>query len=184
MLELERSLVRDWRPADAPALVRHADNRRVWRNLYDGFPNPYTIEDARKWIATARAAAPRTFFAIEVDGEAAGGIGVTLGTGNFKGTASIGYWLGQAHWGRGILSEALPAVSAVAFESFDLRRIEAAVFAWNPASMRVLEKSGYVREGVRRAAAVKDGEVVDLVVYAALRDCGQSPERAPRRRPR
>ena len=81
-------------------------------------------------------------FAIVVSGEAIGGIGLRLGTDIFRRSAEIGYWLGEPFWGRGIATEAVGAVSQYAFESFDLCRLEAGVFEWNPASMRVLEKAG------------------------------------------
>ena len=72
-------------------------------------------------------------------------------------------------WGRGIATEAVQAVTEYAFGPLDLVRVQAGIFAWNAASMRVLEKCGYEREGVQRKAAFKDGELVDCVLYARLR---------------
>jgi len=84
--------------------------------------------------------------------------------------AEIGYWLGVPFWGRGIMTAALQAVTAHAFrEHPELRRIWAVPFAWNPASMRVLEKAGYRAEGRMRESAVKDGKIVDQMLYAILR---------------
>lgn len=109
-----------------------------------------------------------TSWAIEVDGLAVGGIGVTLKEGIYLKSAEFGYWLGEPYWGRGTMTEAVKAVSSYAMRRFGLIRLEAPVFEWNPASMRVLEKCGFVREGVLRASAVKDGQVIDRVLYALI----------------
>jgi ribosomal-protein-alanine N-acetyltransferase len=158
--------VRSWAEADAPAVARHADNRAIWRNLRDAFPHPYHPAHAEAFIRAARAADPETAFAIEVDGEAAGGVGLKLGTDVERVGAEIGYWLGEAFWGRGITTEAVRAVTGYAVERFGLTRVFALPFAWNDASCRVLEKAGFALEGRLRRSALKDGEVVDQLLYA------------------
>jgi len=160
--------VRDWSPADKADLVRYANNRNVWRNLTHMFPNPYTEADADEWFAMLAAMPEPTHWAIEVDGQAVGGIGVSVGKGVFSKKAEFGYWLGEPYWGRGIMTGAARAVAPYALERFGLVRLEAAVFAWNPASMRVLEKCGFVREGVSRAGVFKDGQLLDEVDYALV----------------
>jgi [ribosomal protein S5]-alanine N-acetyltransferase len=162
--------VRGWRPTDAASLARHADNRKIWRNVRDHFPSPYTLDDAERWIDDSVAAAPVTQFAIEVDGEAAGGIGVFLKQDVERRGAEIGYWLGEDHWGRGIMTDTVREFTARAFGEFDLLRIYAVVFEWNPASCRVLEKAGYALEGRLRRSVVKDGHVMDQLLYAVVRD--------------
>jgi [ribosomal protein S5]-alanine N-acetyltransferase len=162
--------IRSWRPGDAPALARHADSEQLWRNVRDQFPHPYTLADANAWVARASGAEPETQFAIEVDGEAAGGIGLFLQEDVARYSAELGYWLGEAHWGRGIMTEAVRGFTEHAFRSFDLCRIYAIVFEWNPASRRVLEKAGYALEGQMRRAAVKQGRVLDQFLYATVRD--------------
>ncbi len=169
ILELPHCTLRPWRGSDAAALVRHADDREVWRNLRDRFPHPYTPADAEVWLAWVLEQQPSTHWAIEADGEAAGGIGFTIGEDVHARVAEIGYWLGRRCWGRGIATEALRAVTAHAFAAHDLLRIEAHCFAWNAASMRVLEKAGYVREACLRRSVVKDGAVTDMVIYATFR---------------
>jgi len=162
--------LRGWRESDATALPRHANDRRIWRNLRDAFPHPYRVEDARAFIAKALQMSPQTFLAIEVGGEAAGGIGYTLHGDVERISAEIGYWLGKEHWGRGIMTAAVRATTRHAFEAHPmLRRIYAVPFAWNPASARVLGKAGYRLEGTLRESAFKDGEVVDQWLYAILR---------------
>ena len=167
-IKLTRSTIREWRTGDEASLVRHANNRNVWRNVRDAFPHPYTRNDAEQWISTAGSAMPPTSFAIEVNGEAAGGIGVVLGRDVYRRSGEIGYWLGEEYWGRGILSEALPAMTTYAFANFDLVRIWAGVFEWNGASARVLEKSGYKLEARLRKGATKEGKTIDELLYAMV----------------
>jgi RimJ/RimL family protein N-acetyltransferase len=161
--------LRPWERGDAPSLARHANNRSVWINLGDRFPHPYTRADADRWIEAATAQDPTLHFAIVVDGEAAGGVGLELLQDISKRSAVVGFWLGEAHWGRGITTAALKAVTEYAFASFDLCRLHAYVFEHNAASARVLEKAGYVSEARLRRAATKDGKTFDLLVYAMVR---------------
>lgn len=171
ILSTERSDVRlrPWRREDKAALLRHADNRKVWRNLADAFPHPYTADDAERWFALAAAPGPSVRLAIERRGEAVGGIGVEAREGEHRHTGHIGYWVGEAHWGGGVATAAVRALAGALFEAGRFERLETAVYAWNPASMRVLEKSGFAREGLLRRSVFKDGEFVDSVLYAALR---------------
>jgi RimJ/RimL family protein N-acetyltransferase len=167
-LECPQCVIRDWSPSDRDALVRAADNRAIWRNLTHMFPYPYTAADADGWFARLAAMDKPTSWAIEVEGTAVGGIGVEPGEGVFRRSADFGYWLAEPFWGRGIMTEAARAVTSYAMPRFALCRLESAVFAWNPASMRVLEKCGFEREGVSRASVFKDGELIDRVVYALV----------------
>jgi len=162
--------VRSWRRGDEASLARHANNRNVWINLRDAFPHPYTLEDAEAWIAWVGAHRVETQFAIAVGDVAVGGIGYDVQPDVHRVSAELGFWLGEPFWGRGIMTEAVRAVSAYAFERHPLKRLFASVFAWNPASMRVLEKAGYEREGVLRHSALKDGRVTDQVIYSSIRD--------------
>jgi [ribosomal protein S5]-alanine N-acetyltransferase len=169
-LNLPAFRIRSWRRGDEPSLARHADSEQLWRNVRDQFPHPYTLADAEAWVARASVAEPETQFAIEVDGEAAGGIGLFLQEDVARYSAELGYWLGEAHWGRGIMTAAVREFTEHAFRTFDLCRIYAIVFEWNPASRRVLEKAGYRLEGQMRRAAVKEGRVLDQFLYATVRD--------------
>ena len=169
-LVLTKCAIRSWQPEDVPALVRHANNRQVWRNLRDRFPHPYTVRDAGDWIGRATAAVPETHFAIAIGDEAVGGIGLDLQTDVHRRSAELGFWLAEPYWGRGIMSEAVRAMTDFAFATFDLCRVYAEVFEWNPASMRVLEKAGYSCEGRLRKSVTKDGQTIDQVLYAIVRD--------------
>jgi [ribosomal protein S5]-alanine N-acetyltransferase len=159
-------VLRPWREGDEPSLVRHADNYEVWRRLRDSFPHPYTRADAEWWIAFVKQQDPQTHFAIEVRGEATGGIGLELGSDIERRSAEIGYWLGEDLRGRGITTVAVRAVTEYGFEALHLTRIFAVPFAKTSASIRVLEKCGYVHEGTMRRSAIKEGFVIDQELYA------------------
>ncbi len=159
-------VVRCWNSDDEKALVRQANNRKIWRNLRDGFPHPYSRQDGRSFLEFVAAMDPETYFCIEVEGEAAGAIGYTVNKDVERFSAEIGYWLGEEHWGLGIMTEALRAVTDYAVKTHNLSRVYAVPFDWNIPSFRVLEKAGYVFEGRMRNAAYKDGQIVDEFVYA------------------
>ena len=170
-LELTKCIVRSFEWADAASIAKHADNRAVWINLRDLFPHPYTRKDANKWIMYLHEqGAAATEFAIEAGGEVIGSVGFRIQKDMERHSAEIGYWLGQDYWGRGIATEALRTLTEYAFSRYEyLLRIYAYVFEWNTASMRVLEKCGYEREGWLRKSTIKDGKVIDQALYAKLR---------------
>ena len=169
-LKLASCTVRSWEWRDREAIVRHANNRNVSINLRDRFPYPYTVSDARNWLEGVVGRKPETNFAIDVAGEAVGGIGFTLQPDVGRRSAEIGYWLGEEFWGRGIATDALIAVTDHAFANYDLCRIYAHVFEWNEASVRVLEKAGYAFEGRLIKSVTKDGQTIDQLMYAVIRD--------------
>ena len=169
-ITLKRCVLRNWRPSDADSLVAHADNIKVWRNLHDAFPHPYTRADAEAWIQKTSVDHADNVLAIVVDGKAVGGIGFHRGTDVHRLTATIGYWLGEAYWGRGIATEALRAMTEYAFANHDFQRLEAHVFDWNAASARVLEKAGYTREARMRKRVTKEGKTADCFLYALVRE--------------
>ncbi|HVE52904.1 MAG TPA: GNAT family protein [Ramlibacter sp.] len=165
---LPHCVLRPWRAADKPDLLRHADNPRVWRNMTHTFPHPYTEEDAELWLRIAAQPGASIQLAIDVDGRAAGGIGAIAGEGIYRATAQFGYWLGEPFWGRGVASAAATALASLIASERLFARLEAQVFEWNPASMRVLEKAGFTREAVLRCGATKEGRLLDTVLYARV----------------
>jgi [ribosomal protein S5]-alanine N-acetyltransferase len=168
-LVLERCTIRDWREDDAESLALHANDREVWLRVTDRFGHPYKIDNAREFLARTMASDPRTNFAIEVNGAAVGGIGLKLGSDVRVHSAELGYWIGREFWNRGIMTEAVIAVCERAFAGFDLHRIGAFVFSNNPPSARVLEKAGFVFEGRLKHEVVKDGELLDSLVFGKLK---------------
>ena len=168
-IRIPGALLRSWQESDAPSLARYADNPRIAACMRDVFPSPYTADDAYRFIAMATGPSRNIFLAIVVQGEAVGGIGIHPLDDVHRGSAEIGYWLAEPFWGKGIVTDAVRALVPVAFEQPDIVRIQAGIFSRNPASMRVLEKSGFIREAVHKNAITKNGEVMDEVVYVRFR---------------
>ncbi|WP_440221967.1 GNAT family N-acetyltransferase [Dokdonella sp. MW10] len=161
--------LRPWRAEDAEALARHANDEAVSRALSDRFPFPYTRADAEAFVV-GPVAREGFAFAIEVDGEAVGGIGQTPGDNEYRIRSQIGYWLGRSLWGRGLMSRIVPVFCDHLLEHSAYERLQAFVLSGNMASARVLEKSGFVLEGVHRRALIKRDEIHDIAMYARLRD--------------
>ena len=162
-------IVRTYRPDDAASLAKHGNNRRIWENLRDRFPHPHTETHAREYIAHLAENADPTSFAIEVGGEAAGGISLHIGSDIERIGAELGYWLGEELWGRGIITAAIGLVTNYAVSKRGLIRVFAIPFTTNTASCRALEKVGYEREGLMRKSAIKDGRIRDQYLYAKVR---------------
>ncbi|HET6279245.1 MAG TPA: GNAT family N-acetyltransferase [Candidatus Polarisedimenticolia bacterium] len=161
-------VLRSFERGDAASLARHGNNRRIWINLRDAFPHPYTEADGRAFISLALNDDPETHLAIVVDGEAAGAIGLRRNEDIERVSAEVGYWIGEPFWGRGIVTRALLAFTPHAIRAFGLSRLYALPFEWNHASFRVLEKSGYKLEGRLRRCAIKDGRIIDMLLYSYI----------------
>ena len=169
LLDLGDVKVRSWRKDDLKSLVRHADNPKIAANLRDQFPHPYTRRDAIDFLDYVRSQEPECAFAIEYGGEAVGGVGFLLGRDIARMSAEMGYWLSEEFWGRGIATRVVTAMSDWAFDHYNLTRVFATAFAHNAASIRVLEKAGFAREGVLRRSAIKNGVILDQVLFAKVR---------------
>lgn len=161
-------LVRPWRRSDREALLRHADNPNVARYLSLRFPSPYTPADADAWFDLVDGQHDPEAWAIDVDGEAVGGIGVRRGQGEFAHSAELGYWLGEAWWRRGIVAAAVRVTVPFAMARWSLARLTAYASARNVGSVRVLEGAGFVREGLVRARAMRDGHAYDHVMFGLV----------------
>lgn len=164
----ERLRLRRWQDDDAPALQRHANDAEVERGLSQRFPHPYTAADAQAFLSGAVVDLAHAW-AITLDGEAIGGIGLRPGEGERAIGAELGYWLGRAHWGQGLMTQVLTSFVPWAMREYGLQRMQASVLEFNAGSMRVLEKTGFVREGVLRQAVRKHGRSHALHLFARLR---------------
>jgi ribosomal-protein-alanine N-acetyltransferase len=169
LVELGDVKVRSWRRDDLKALVRHANNAKIAANLRDQFPHPYTRRDGIDFLEHAQTQVPACSFAIEFGGEPVGGVGFLIGRDIARISAEMGYWLSEEFWGRGIATRAVTAMSEWAFENYKLTRVFAMAFAHNVASIRVLEKAGFEREGLLRRSAIKNGVIIDQFLYAKVR---------------
>ena len=170
-----RCVLRALRAADAPSLQRHADDEAVWRNLFEGFPRPYTLSDAQQWCEGGWQRGG-TVWGITVEDDVVGCIGVRPDAGWLRCNAEVGYWLGQAFWRKGIMSEALRLVTDWAWRSMpEVTRLYAPIFAWNEGSQSVARGAGYVLEASMPRSAIKAGRIIDRVQYARYRDGGLGP---------
>jgi len=162
-------IIRGWKRGDEVSLQKNANNPKVSACLMDRFPSPYTMEAAISWIDFLIEQDPVVNFAITINNEVIGGIGLEPRDDVYRKTAIIGYWLSEQLWGRGIMPEAVKLVTEYAFSQLGFIRIQASVYSKNPAAMRVLEKAGYVKEGIMKNAVIKGDEILDEYLYAILK---------------
>ncbi len=164
--------LRPFKDGDEASLVANANNIKIFNNVKDTFPHPYTFDDALWWINANKLSENLGMcFAIDINGEVVGAIGIIIGSDIQRLTSEIGYWLGENYWGKGIATEALKQMTDYVFQNFpDLVRIWAGVFEHNKSSMNVLEKAGYKFEGIRKKGAVKNGMVIDKYIYVKFRE--------------
>lgn len=161
-------ILREVSPSDAPVIAELANNKKIWNNVRDRMPYPYALKDAEHFVEQVLKEEGPTVHAITFEGKVTGLIGLHPSSDVYRGTAELGYWIGEPYWGQGIASAAVAQVIPIGFEQLNLRRIHASVYEHNHASMRVLEKNGFQREGVARAAVLKNGQVLDEVRYGLV----------------
>ncbi|MGH8062160.1 MAG: GNAT family N-acetyltransferase [Pseudoxanthomonas sp.] len=168
-LQGEGFRLRPWRATDLDSLLRHANDEQVSRGVSDRFPSPYTQADGEAFLAGKILDLDGPVFAIEIDGEACGGIGAHAGRGERMHTAEFGYWLGRQHWGHGTMTRVVAAYAPWAMRELRLHRLYATVLAFNIGSAQVLRRNGFLEEGVQRAAVFKRGVLHDLRMFAKVR---------------
>ncbi len=154
--------------SDKSQLAKLANNHNISNNLRDYFPNPYNEEDAKSFIKMTIQQDPIVSFGIEFRGELCGVISLMLQDDMYRKSAEIGYWLGEPYWGKGITTNAVGQITKYGFEKLNLIRIYAGVIEYNTASMSVLEKSGFKKEGIFRKAIVKNDKIWDEHRYYIL----------------
>lgn len=163
--------IREWKLEDSASLAAMLNNKNILNNLRDGLPCPYTVNDAEEYIAAMLSAdKTRTFaFAIEANNEVIGSIGVFRCDNIHSRTAEMGYYIGEPYWGKGFGTSAVEQTCKYIFEHTDIIRIFAEPFAYNTASCRVLEKAGFQLEGILHSNAVKNGNILDMKMYALIK---------------
>lgn len=167
-LQSRRLVLRPFSAADAPQVQRLAGNPRIAATTTT-VPHPYPDGAAEPWIsghAAAFEARQGATFAVTLrrDDALVGAVSLMDVSGP-DARAELGYWIGVPFWGRGICTEAVVRVMAFAGESWGLTRIVARCMARNPASARVMEKAGLLREGHLRAHIRKNGRYEDVLLY-------------------
>ena len=167
----EGIILRPWLNSDAAALAEIANNKNISDNLRDLFPYPYSLKDARKWLKMVIPANnPPCYFAVTIDGNLVGSIGIVRKEDIYRKNVEIGYFISENHWGEGIAVRAIKAVTSYAFDNFDIVRVYAEPFADNTGSRRALEKAGFNLEAVFRRNVIKNGIIKDSCIYSVLRE--------------
>ncbi len=160
--------LRNWTLNDLDSVCKHAKNPNITRFMSDGFPD--SREKWKSFFELASNNETRLYLAIEINDEAVGGIGITLQKDYMRKNAELGYWLSEVYWGQGIMHKAINEIVQMSFLRFDIIRIFATPFETNYASHKVLEKSGFKLEARFKKIVIKNGELLDELVYAIRRD--------------
>ncbi len=169
-IECEDIILRPWEAKDAERLVEIADNKKIYDNLRDYFPHPYTLEDGKKYIESLSNDEKALIFAIEYDGVLVGNIGAFLQSDVYRKNAEIGYFLAEEFWGKGIMTKAIRAITSYVFENHDIIRVYAEPFARNIGSRKSLEKSGFRHEATLKKSIIKNGLIEDSCIYSILKE--------------
>ncbi len=168
-IRFKKYMIRSWKIDDAPAIVKYANNKNIWRYLRDVFPHPYTLSEAEDFLKKVKAHDPQRVFAISTEKEAIGAIGMVIGKNVHRYAAELGYWLAEPFWNKGIMTRAVQLIADYAFENLNLYRIYAEPYDGNDASVRVLEKAGFQYEGRLKSSVYKNGKLIDQLLYARVK---------------
>lgn len=169
---MSNCIIRTWKYEDKYSLAELLNNKNILNNLRDGLPYPYTVADAEEFI-TAMLSSDRTktfAFAVTADDLVVGSIGIFRCDNIHSRTAEMGYYIGEQYWGKGYATSAVKQACNYIFTHTDIIRIFAEPFAYNTASGRVLEKAGFQLEGVLHSNAVKNGNILDMKLYALIKE--------------
>ena len=162
--------LRPWTTDDLDSLVTFANNPAIAKNMTDKFPHPYTAEDGREFIEFATRENPANIFAIDINRQASGGIGLHPQADIHRKNAELGYWLAEPYWGNGIITKAIVQMVDYGFRTFDIKRIFARPFGTNTGSQKALQKAGFTLEGQFEKTYFKNGEYLDELVYAIRKE--------------
>lgn len=158
--------LRPWSKKDLDELVKLANNKNIAQFMLDTFPHPYNKDSGKAFIEFANAKDPASVFAIIVDEKPVGSIGLHMQADVLRKNYEIGYWLGEEHWGKGIMPEAVRQICEYGFANLDCMRVFARIFGNNIASQKVVQKAGFVLEGSFDKTIYKNGEFIDELIYA------------------
>jgi [ribosomal protein S5]-alanine N-acetyltransferase len=164
-----RFTLRDFTINDIDSVAENANNIKISENLRDRFPYPYLRQDAEEFITIIASSDQSKIFAIDVDGNAIGAIGLITQGDIYKKTVELGYWIGEKYWNKGIISGAIKEVVDYTFDNYDIVKIFAKVFDKNAASAKALEKNGFILEARLKNQIYKSGVFLDELVYSKFR---------------
>lgn len=170
ILTTPRLLIRPMHPQDSHSAAEQANNPNISKFMSLAFPYPYTLAAAETWINMNIGKTRRDHFVMcerDAPKTVIGGIGLKPGADVMAHTAEVGFWIGEAYWGKGYMTEALEGLTKWAFmeryaDGVKTTRLWGGVYSGNGASMRCFEKCGYRPEGVLKGHCEKNGEVFDL----------------------
>jgi ribosomal-protein-alanine N-acetyltransferase len=167
----EGIVLRPWIISDATQLALIANNKKIADNLRDGFPFPYSLKDAEKWLGMILPENyPPKFFAIIFENLVVGSIGIVSKSDIYRKNFEIGYFLSEEFWGKGIITKSIKAATSYAFKEFDVIRIYAEPFSDNVGSRRALENAGFILEATLKRNVIKYGIIKDSCIYSVLKE--------------
>lgn len=159
-------ILRPWEISDTNNLVLYANNENIARFMTNQFPHPFTLEHAQAFINNATQHQPTKIFAITVNNQAVGGIGIHPQADIYCNNAELGYWLAQPFWGQGIATKAIKQMVDYGFKTFNINRIYARPYGNNIASQKVLQKAGFMLEATLQNTILKNEVLLDELIYA------------------
>lgn len=162
--------LRPWTISDKDSLAKYANNQAIAHNLTNQFPYPYSEEDAVFFIENVTTRDDNDIMAIDIDGEAVGGIGLHFKQDVYCKNVELGYWVAEPFWGHGIMTKAIKDRVEFAFANYDIHRIYASVYTRNTGSWKALEKAGFTREAHLKESIFKDGVLEDEYIYSLRRN--------------
>ena len=163
--------IREWKVEDLDPLIALANNKRIYDQVRDLFPYPYTLEDGKQWLLQNIGITPVINFVIEVNGNFAGSIGMVPQTDVYRCNVEIGYWLGEPFWGKGIATQAVVLIEDHIWQKYpNVHRIYATTYEQNKASMQVLAKNGFALECIHKEGVIKNGQLLDEYMWVKFRN--------------
>lgn len=170
LIETDRLILREVSKDDADDLLIYLSDKEVMK--YMGLEPFNSVEDALDEIAWYKSifekeTGMRWGISLKGQDKVIGSCGfLNRATQHYR--AEIGYELSKEHWGKGIASEAIEAVISYGFKELNLHRIEALIEPLNLPSQKVLERKGFIREGLLRGYEFTCGKFDDVYMYSLL----------------
>jgi len=156
--------------SDTTHFTELANNPKIWQTMRDGFPYPYAVEDAIKFINFSHKVKEKnSIFAIEYNGELVGATGLHGQADINRFSMELGYWIGEPYWSKGIATKAVALITDFGFKNLNINRIFAGTIEGNLASTKVLEKNYFKFEGISKKSAYKNNEFKDEYHFAILK---------------
>ncbi len=160
--------------SDKDNLIQYINDEEINRNTL-AIPFPYTEKDADEWLKLTlqeveKFGTPANWVIRTEKDALIGCIGRQMLYGKDAHTDEVGYWLARPYWGKGIMTAVVKAFCDYWFKQGTVIRFTAAVFSYNAASARVLEKAGFQKEGYLRQHYAKNGQFLDGILYAKLKN--------------